>query len=318
MNNIIVDNWFMTEVAGDISQNRIQESKAYSDLLSAIVLWEEVFYPKNSRNWWNQYPELKDRLHPVENVDFGSVDYLFYHGTDGLGHVKDQYRPRMKDELVVKGALHYMMLSSHYNCDYLPCSDRQAYLFKDEVSSEIISSAMSTLSRIERMGVLDKSIRQYYEEIYKKLFSVSQNHIKMPEFKMPILVNYIFDKCEGEMLPIDYAFHLRNEGPVVQYREYLSRVQESFESQKLDELNYLLHCSDDAVSDVMSINKSIGYIDVSIFPLPSILFNLKDVHGSISASPSLGIKHNFNKPRKHVQLTFLRDLTHYAIHEMKV
>ena len=68
MNSIMVDNWFMEEVIADIKEQKTHRSRCYGELLMAIVLWDEVYYPKNNYNWWNSIPsQVQNALIPLDD-----------------------------------------------------------------------------------------------------------------------------------------------------------------------------------------------------------------------------------------------------------
>lgn len=53
---------------------------------------------------------------------------------------------------------------------------------------------------------------------------------------MLVLVNFIIDNATNDMSPIDFAFHLKNEGTVVKYRSYLRKIEFALEKQDWKEL----------------------------------------------------------------------------------
>ena len=138
MNSIMVDNWFMEEVLADIHDKTIHASKPYADLLMAIVLWDDIYYPQNDHNWWNSFPsQVQNRLRPIDDSrEEGLIQSIqrFYQNDN----VFDEDVKWMKwknirggeSEIVGCGALRYMMLSSNNECDYLPCTRRQSFLLQ--------------------------------------------------------------------------------------------------------------------------------------------------------------------------------------------
>ena len=62
----MVDNWFMEDVVKDLNEQKMLYSRSYAELLMAIVLWDNIYYPKNDYNWWNSVPsQVKDSLRPI-------------------------------------------------------------------------------------------------------------------------------------------------------------------------------------------------------------------------------------------------------------
>lgn len=310
MNNIMVDNWFMEEVLEDINNSTEHNSKNYADLLMAIVLWDEVYYPQNSRNWWKSFPsQVQNALNPIDdngniflkqNVIKNPLLYLL---------LSSQRSDLISShEYIGKLALHYAKLSNNNGCDYLPCKKRQSFLMKYMEPQNIEKS----LLRMKMQGNLDKSIEEYYTDTYKALLDFSGLKLKMP-----VLVNFIFDNTPKGMTPVDYAFHLKNEGAVIKYRKYLSQVEDALENQNWKDLRFLLRCSNDAVSEITSLDKkNLKSIGVRILPMLSILLKYDGVSADISHTPSFEV--NIQNPFRRIHLTFLKDLTRYAINDMKL
>lgn len=132
------------------------------------------------------------------------------------------------------------------------------------------------------------------------------------------LLMVIIDNASNDMSPIDFAFHLKNEGAVVKYRLYLREIELALEKQNWKELRYLLRCSNDAVNSVISMDKKrLNGISVGIFPTPSIMFKHDKITATMSTSPTLSIEH-FEKHFKKFNITFLKDVTKYAINDMHI
>ena len=312
MKNVMVDNWFMEDAISKLQDSNRIYTESYGELLMAIILWDQVYYPENKYNWWKNYSDqIKNILNPIDDMyEEGlakSMSDLYYFDK----HSKDEYDwanwkgiiPTESD-IIGSGALRYIALSSKNDCDYLPCSRRREFL-REYSGRQDIKSSIIRLKRFATQYQLDRIIEEYYEETYKALEDFSNL-----ELKMPVLVNYIFDNARGDMTPIDYAFHLKHEGPVIRYRQYLDQLIDALELQNWKELRFLLGCSNDAIADVISLDKKM-FINAgaSIFPLPSVYIQV--------TSAAVEIKEFFNRPFRKMHLTFLKDLTQYGIDELK-
>lgn len=318
MNNIMVDNWFMEEVIADIRNKRTHCSNYYAELLMAIVLWDEVYYPLNEYNWWNTIPsQVQNKLQQLDDLKEDgkneSIKELYrYKGiSDEEFYWLKWKEPFLTDpeDIVSSGAIRYLELSRKNGLDYLPCAKRQNFL-RQYCS---IDNIQTTLSRIRLQGALTKTIKEYYVETYKSLIDFSNL-----EIKMPVLVNFIIDNASDNMSPIDFAFHLKNEGAVIKYRNYLREIEVALEKQDWKELRYLLGCSDDAINSVILMDKKrLNGISVGIFPIPSIMYKNDKITANISSNPSLTIE-GFEKHFKKFNLIFLKDITKYAINDMHI
>ena len=52
MNNVMVDNWLLEDAVINLQRNPTEPSKSLSDLLMAIVLWDNVYYPRKGHCAW--------------------------------------------------------------------------------------------------------------------------------------------------------------------------------------------------------------------------------------------------------------------------
>lgn len=300
----MVDNWFMENVIADINDNLIPKSRPYADLLSAIMLWDNVYYPANHHNWWLTYPsQIKDALQPIEDINEQYRDeavklYCHFLGKPGDTSPVDAddiywYKQQMfpTTTAIGEGAFRYMLLSNKYDCDYLPCEERQIFL-RGFYSRERL---MAGLTRMKFQSNFDKTIEDYYKETYRAL------DFSQLKFEMPVLANYIIDNTPPNMSPFDFALHLKHERALIEFRQYLELVENALEHQNWSSLRYLLKNSEDVINGVIAIDKKkIASIDMTVFPMPSI-----------SLSTDVFI------PKRKIHLTFLKDLTNYAINDMK-
>lgn len=289
MNNVLVDNWYMEQVVADIRAGNRYHSVQYAELLSAIVLWDNIYYPDNEHNWWHNHPsEVQHALLPLKD---NSTDPQFLRSEQLL---MSQIASSLKGttfytDNVAKSALHYRLLSNQNECDYLPCPPRQEFLKK--IDKNVL---FAKLARLNFSHTHDKLLREYYLDAYHGLINTDI------VIDRPILSNFIIHNTPESMTPVDYAIHLANEGPVLRYRDYLARIESCIENQEFAQLRLLLKESRDVVDEVLRMdNDSIPSLDMTIFPTPSI---------------SIGMEFKF--PKKKMHLTFLRDLTEYATNEL--
>lgn len=299
MSKVMVDNWFMENVVKDIQDNKIHNSDAYSDLLMAIVLWDDVFYPQNKYNWWNSFPSsVQNILQPIDdetekNFDESFIEFFRYKNISYNDYTCNILNT--EEDIISLGAIRYMMLSNCNGCDYLPCRKRQEFL-SEYYDPEQIGIM---LSRMTMQELLKKEVEKYYNEIYKKFVKNVHKTIKMP-----VLTKFIFDNTPNGMLPVEYAFHLKYEEPVIKYRQYLDKLQTAL-SNDIKEFDFLVKCSDDVVSDVISMDskKILSFnVCLNISPIPSF-----------QVSASVNVNKETSMERNKIPLTFLRDLTEHAI-----
>lgn len=282
MNAIMVDNWLMEEIVFDSFCPDMSEE--YAKYLTAIVLWDEIYYPQNDLSFvWKQMPgAITSILKPIEDVgeQFEELAKQLYHS---------QYSNY--PEIVARGAIRYLLFSNLCNCDYFPSGKRQRFL-RENRPHEIIKR----LTRFDYINILDSEINDCFRQMFEK-FGQSDFRIKRP-----VLVDFIIQNTKPDESYIDSAVRLKKEKEVVQYRRYLSDIEDAIDKRNWNELYEMISYSEDIVRKAINLDKkNIGAIDVTIAPVPSIGF---------SKSLDLG--------RRKMHLSFLEDVCKFAFNGRKL
>lgn len=283
----MVDNWLLSDVFRFLTLNDNLYSYSYYDLLMAIILWDDIYYPARG----SLYDSLLEKLpKEIQKLCSPIRERTFVYSGD------------IVDEIAIK----YLELSHRHNCDYLPCSKRQDFFKRNAIEQ------YQTLYRLKLQKYLDNDIEEYYRETFD-FFSDSLNFT----IKTPILVQYAIENTPDGMSAIEYALHLRNEGATINYRKYLEEIEKNLNLQKWVELRHLLKLSEDVVHDVIALDKKhIGKLDISVSITPSILFDFVSNNAKLSTPVLFSIKDKFlNSPKIH--LTFLKDITKFAVNDLK-
>lgn len=309
MSRVMVDNWFMEDVVKSISNNTGKYSAPYTELLMAIVLWDEVCFPKNIYNWWNSIDsQVQDRLIPIDDFEQEGLDASicrYLHDENALEVAywrKWHCMPTSEDEIVGSGAIRYMMLSSKYGCDYLPCNDRREYFSRYLKSDEFDHLC----ERLVRAKAMDQDIQSYVGKIKFSDLLV----------EVPSLASYIVDRAiEEGMSPVDYAFHLREESSVIRYRQYLCEVITSLETGANHRYEELCRYSKEIIYDLLSLDrkKRIITIGFKLLPFPHIYFKKSNPSSASSQKVSpVEFERTIEINPHKVQLAFVKDLAMYA------
>ena len=312
MDRVMTDNWFLSETLRYLRAPEENSARPYAELLMALVLWDEVCFPLNERSRaWMESGELEGCLSPIEDeapeLEDRAWQLLHMYIQDEPGC--DPYFLWMRDpeNFVNAGALHYQMLSVKHGCDYLPSTRRQAFL-KAHESHRYLKELLLRMGMQEK---LDEAARAYYQKSLEALLDFSELKLDMP-----VLADFIVSSTPRGMRPVDYALQLRQEGPVIRYREYLSQVEQALERQQWKELRRLLAASQEAIDGVLALDRRrLGSVTVKLLPTPSVMMNYGYAKGELSASPGLSFE---LKPGRRMHLTFLKDLTAYAINDRKL
>lgn len=310
MKGIMVDNWFMEEVIADIREQNIHNSRCYSDLLMALVLWDEVYYPLNNYNWWNSVDsQVQNVLLPLDDSDekgkMESLKKLYYNykyrglSEDDIYWLKWKNNNMVEsDDIVGTGAIRYLELSKRNELDYLPCEKRQNFLREYLSKNNMKFTFQSMCSRLNLQDEVTKEIERYFEEGFQGMIDFSEFPIEMP-----VLANFIIGNATDGMSPIDFALYLKNEKSVIRYRKYLDEIDYNFRKQKWREVKYLLKCSHDAIESVISMDKQrVMTTSVNIFPVIGIELQMTG-----------NILETIKKFKNNYRFAFLKHIVEYGI-----
>lgn len=283
MNSLLIDNWTMQEIASnltDLPDTKISE--AYADLLTALVLWDEIYYPNNelSQYWKNTGlgEQLSNFIKPYEDKN-----QMF------LERARELYKEYYLDkgtEIVVSGAIRYLMLSNSLNCDYLAYKSRAQFIN----TYNPIKEMSYNINRKEYTNFLDKNIIDKFKELNEIL---GRNVF---EFEMPVLVDYIIQNTPDDMSYIQHALKLRKEKSVIKYRKFMTEMEKELKNCNWKKIFEFQEASRDLVNDITKIDKK-HIINVSM---------------SISVTPSLNISKDFVIKNKKINLTFFKKLIKFA------
>ena len=283
MNKLLIDNWTMQEIASDLRNlPDTKISTSYAELLTALVLWDEIYYPNSelSQYWENTGlgEELSNFIKPYTDkipifVERAKELYKTYYFDKGT-------------EIVISGAIRYLMLSDSFNCDYLAYKSRARFI--DTYNP--IQEMSYKINRREYTNFLDKYIIDKFEELNTIL---GRNVF---DFDMPVLVDYILQNTPDNMSHIQYALSLRKEKSVIKYRKFLLEMEKELENCNWKKIFEFQEASYELVNDIIKIDKK-HIINASM---------------SISVTPSINISKEFAVENKTVNLTFFKKLVEFA------
>ena len=282
MKSVMVDNWFLQEVCEDRYISKNSQFENYGKLLSAIILWDEIYYPYNEMSKaWNffHFFDFEGVLKPYDDSEqiFENLAEEIY---------ANEYKSKGENSVVAGGAIRYLLMSNKFGVDYFPSDERSMFLQKHGMGD-----ICNKLTRLDYLKPIDRQINEYFTELNDKLGKI------VFTIKRPVLVDFIIQNAPKNMSYVEYALHLRQEGWVVQYRNYLDDIERALQNNEWKALGEMLKYSDSIVSHIINVDKkSIASINFKIAPIPSL-----------SISKSLDISKN------KVQLSFLENLAKFAL-----
>lgn len=283
MNKLLIDNWNLLEIYDDMCSIKSQKPNIqYQDLLTAVILWDEIFYPCNemSMGWNASNSALLKVVKPYDDSE-----QKFY---DRAAEIYNQlYKDKKINSIVAQGAIRYQLLSNSLGFDYFPGSKRAAFLREYNYSTNLLRS------KIE--NIIDRSIIDKYEELNRLLGGT------VISFNAPLLVDYIIYNTNHQSSYIDYALELKNERSVKKYRDYLSKIEQQILVGNFTTLGHFKNDIDDLINDIMKLDKK----------------HIVSISFSLSVMPSINITKDL-KINTRLHLTFLKNLIKFAFKSRKL
>lgn len=234
MNGILLDNWTLQDLySGELKT----DTERFNELLEAIVLWDNLFYPNNTYSmWWKYISQNHDFINVLKPLPDDEKSF-----TDESREIFYSIGTENYTDVVGAGSIRYALLSNKNGLDYFPCSKRSAFLSQSKIRDII----PNMLSRYDLMGTFDKEVIKYYKELNSFL---GNDIIK---FEVPILVDFIKYNTPSNMDYIDYAIELRKEKSVKKYREYLGEIEQSINNAQWGKVSEFKSATEELVHDIL-------------------------------------------------------------------
>lgn len=282
MSDIIIDNWTLQRAAvsiNDTYEHLSTPNEEYVRLVEAVILWDNVYFLNNefSGVW-------KDIL-----WRFGYQNYLtpFLAGSldDEDYGVNEQHTTN--NDIVLEGAIKYSNFCNKHHVAYLPSRERAECLKRCNFIEEYIN-------RKDVMNFLDKTIIDYYTSLNER-FGV--NKIR---FSFPVLFDFVAANTTDNFF-LKTALQIRTEKEVIQFRKWLSDLEQNLQRGNFLELEKLLAYLPGLINDLTKITS------------PKRMAELQ-----LGLSPGINIPIAVGGSTKHlVHADFLRTLSTFAINERK-
>lgn len=281
MQGVLIDNWSIENIIDCVYEEDSKSyNKEYIDLLEAIVLWDDLYYPENTYSLWKEYIDqdhsIRKIIKPIQDdeKEFNDEVEEILKGMDNDNNFT---------EIVNKGAVKYVLFSNKNGLNYFPSEKRCVFLEQSNLFNGI------NINRFDFVRTLDKEIIKYYEELNdffgKNVFS----------FELPLLADFIIQNTPNNMSHIDYAIKLKKDRDVIAYREYLNEIEMAINNGQWKKLFKFKEETKGLVEDIFKAKEVVDSISVNLLALPSF---------SISTA---------NLPfKKNIHLSFLRKLSKFA------
>ena len=273
--SVMIDNWTMSQLVSDWKR-RSKVPLQYHELLSAIVLWDEVLYPDNGFAQWKEENnpfsaaltcvETNDRpflLEARKKIDILHKSQSVEQRTDDSTHLDwiQNNIIKINRNLIEESTMSYWLYCQDQSCDYLPAPDRREYM------KRFMSSRENPLQyfRLDVIRQFDKTWAERIEEILRIL----GDNTRRIEF--PLLSHFIIRNREEKCPLIISALHMSCEGAFVRFREFLDEIDRAINEDDINQVLYLTKNIRDATNEIFKLDRdNITSVDVGLFPNPGI------------------------------------------------
>ncbi len=282
MADIVIDNWTLQRAAVSINntyEHLATPNEEYVRLIEAVILWDNVYFLNNefSGAW-------KDIL-----WRFGYQNYLtpFSGGSLDDEDFGENRQNTIYNDIIQKGAIKYSNFCNKHHVAYLPSRERAEYLKQCNFIEAYIN-------RKDVMNFLDKTLVDYYTSVNER-FGV--NKIK---FSFPVLFDFVAANTTDNFF-LKTALQIREEKEVVQFRKWLSDIEQNLQCGNLLELEKLLVYLPDLINNLTKVTSPKRMADLQL-----------------GLSPGINLPITVGGSTKHlVHADFLRTLSVFAISERK-
>ena len=283
MSAIMIDNWSIDSFVAFVDfgytydfldkesykkQYKVLE-KAWINFLSAIMLWDEVwFYKHHLSQFWQQEMEqmmaddrCKKPLSAVKSIlKEVNVDLRMIKGVIDDPEIfpdKDKTKTSIRER-----SKFYLVISNILGISYLAHPERGAHI--DDFGKQLFN-------RMELIEKIDKELIEYYLYINKRL---GREHLN---FKYPVLYDLVRYNSSGVYDQLNTALSLRNDNDLITFRNEISEIEQLVNSGNTQSLLTQLDIISEIAKKVTEKYKKmkIGQFSLGLTPSISLPIQIK-------------------------------------------
>lgn len=169
MKSVMIDNWTIEDIA--FSGKNMINSPGFHNIIEAIILWYQVYYPNNEKSiFWKyltQEQKVEKYISPcIEDKKIENIAEQIYY---------EKYKKKYSKNIAMR-AIEYDLLANSMGCDYLPCKARRLFLKDiDYYKQDNIIGTISNLKvgKDDIMKFVDKTTQDRLKEFNSSVGSKS-------------------------------------------------------------------------------------------------------------------------------------------------
>lgn len=237
MGEVLIDNWNLSKMKLIERNNKYVPNKAYSNLLSAIVLWDNIYYLDENSSIFGGLIESKllSLLKPLHMEQ--DVKKVFEKSSKR--EYKNNYSYKYNN-VIAERALYYHEISKVFNLDYYP-EDRRA-----DFLNQVIGK-FELWSRNEIIKEEEKEILRRIQE-----FNLGSDSI----IPIPLLSNLIIKNSDQNFT--ETALDIKNTKEVVRFRKYMDRVDKEINMGNFKEAKSILKLLPYIIDDIEKMDRKVN------------------------------------------------------------
>lgn len=244
MSTVLIDNWNLVNANLLEKENGREINESYANLLSSIVLWDDVYFLDDGLatfSWRNTAKE--DILKPVLKPLYLGEEIRSIFENKSLEIYEKNHKEQKK--IVAQRAILYHEICKAYGYDYFPIKERADFMVKALPQYELWS----------RNAVLKKE----EETLLKKLQEFEYS--KKAYMKIPLLSNLVVKNSEGDY--IGTALDIKKSREVKRFRECMDKLDLELNCGNEKESRYIMsRIIPDIVNDIEKMDRKLDLVTV--------------------------------------------------------
>ena len=273
MSEVLIDNWNLYN-ADVIKNHRGDEipNEAYSDLLSALVLWDDVYYLDNLNGLDNGISVFKWKYEKKGNYFKEIIKPLCLDLNiktkfeDAARTIYNDNYEQKYSKVIAQRAIFYGEICRACQIDYFPFKKRSDFIYEN---MDIIDYwTRNELIKVEEKEILSR-IREFNNSYYSAI-------------SFPILAKLIVKNSNSSTEYIKTALEIKATNEVIQFRKYMDKIDRDINKGDVKELRYALSLIPEIVNDIQKMDKKLKICaEIKLKISPSVISMLT---GTILAS----------------------------------